>query len=96
MVARSYDVNANLIFKWRRDPRYRPTENGEGARSFLPAVAAPASASDGLIKVALANGVTDMRKLFPGLAAQAKRLERDRFVWPSASGVNRRSILTPP
>ena len=23
-VGRRYDVNANLIFKWRRDPRYRP------------------------------------------------------------------------
>ena len=29
-VGRRYDVNANLIFKWRRDPRYRPTEDDEG------------------------------------------------------------------
>ena len=34
-VGRSYDVNANLIFKWRRDLRYRPTEEGEGTLSFL-------------------------------------------------------------
>ena len=43
-VGRRYDINANLIFKWRRDPRYRPTEGGEGALSFLPVVAEPASA----------------------------------------------------
>ena len=35
-VGRRYDINANLIFTWRRDPRYRPTEGGEGALSFLP------------------------------------------------------------
>ena len=35
-VGRRYDVNANLIFKWRRDPRYRSAEDGEDAPSFLP------------------------------------------------------------
>lgn len=35
-VARRYDVNANLIFKWLRDPRFNPP-SGEGASaSFLP------------------------------------------------------------
>lgn len=35
-VARRYDVNANLIFKWLRDPRFSPPP-GEGASaSFLP------------------------------------------------------------
>ena len=28
-VGRRYDVNANLIFRWRRAPRYRP---GAGRR----------------------------------------------------------------
>ena len=89
---------------------------GAGARRMIPV---PSST-----RVWLANGVTDMRKGFPGLAAQAervlkadpysghlfvfrgrrgdlvkmiwwdgqgaclfaKRLERGRFVWPSASG----------
>ena len=61
-VGRRYDVNANLIFKWRRDPRYRPAEDGAGASSFLPVevVAEPASAphpaSDGRIEVALPSG----------------------------------------
>ena len=26
VVARRYDVNANLIFTWRRDPRYPPSQ----------------------------------------------------------------------
>ena len=52
-VGRRYDINANLIFKWRRDPRYRLTEDGEGALSFLPVevaaepALAPPAASDG-------------------------------------------------
>ena len=40
-VGRRYDVNANLIFKWRRDPRYRPPEDGAGVLSFLPVEVAP-------------------------------------------------------
>lgn len=38
-VARRYDVNANLVFKWLRDPRYR-LPVGE-AVSFLPVEIAP-------------------------------------------------------
>jgi transposase len=33
-VARRYDVNANLVFKWLRDPRFQAS--GEEAVSFLP------------------------------------------------------------
>ena len=39
IVARRYDVNANLVFKWRRDPRYGVAV-GE-AVSFLPVEIAP-------------------------------------------------------
>lgn len=38
-VARRYDVNANLVFKWLRDPRFRPSEDGAGA--FLPVEVVP-------------------------------------------------------
>ncbi|MDE0149345.1 MAG: transposase [Rhodospirillaceae bacterium] len=61
-VGRRYDVNANLIFKWRRDPCYRPMEGGENAPSFLPVevvadpAAAPHPASDGSIEIALPSG----------------------------------------
>jgi transposase len=61
-VARRYDVNANLVFKWLRDPRFKSPE--EEASSFLPveviAEAAPAlidvAPSDTKIEIALANG----------------------------------------
>ena len=39
VVARRYDVNANLVFKWRRDPRYRSP--ADEAVSFLPVEIAP-------------------------------------------------------
>ena len=35
-VARRYDVNANLVFKWLRDPRFNQTGFEEPAASFLP------------------------------------------------------------
>jgi len=35
-VARRYDVNANLIFKWLRDPRFNPAPEAEPGASFLP------------------------------------------------------------
>ena len=61
-VERRYEVNGNLIFKWRRDPRYRPMEDGEDAPFFLPVevvaepVSAPHSALDGRIEIALPSG----------------------------------------
>jgi len=33
-VARRYDVNANMVFKWLRDPRLKPPEDEHP--SFLP------------------------------------------------------------
>ncbi len=43
-LARRYDVNANLVFKWLRDPRFTPTTVDDPAESYLPVevVAAPA------------------------------------------------------
>ncbi len=42
-VARRYDVNANLVFKWLRDPRFKGTAVEDPASTFLPVevVAAP-------------------------------------------------------
>lgn len=34
-VARRYDVNANLIFKWLRDPRFNSSAEEESGASFL-------------------------------------------------------------
>jgi transposase len=35
-VARRYDVNANLVFKWVRDPRYQPAATDAPPPCFLP------------------------------------------------------------
>lgn len=61
-VARRYDVNANLVFKWLRDPRFNA--DSEEAVSFLPVSvidAAPPpiqeeARQDTKIEIALANG----------------------------------------
>ncbi len=61
-VARRYDVNANLVFKWLRDPRFCP--GGDNVARFLPVevVADPVvpptepRASGGTIEITLGNG----------------------------------------
>ncbi len=61
-VARRYDVNANLVFKWLRDPRFKAAEVEDSGASFLPVevVAAPPviepKASDAKIEISPPNG----------------------------------------
>jgi len=67
-VARRYDVNANMAFKWLRDPRFMPAE--DDLPSFLPVEILPdaslaaamsdgdAVASDGRIEITLSNGLS--------------------------------------
>ncbi len=66
-VARRYDVNANLVFKWLRDPRFKETAAEDSAAAFLPVevVAAPPiieppviepKASESKIEILLSNG----------------------------------------
>ena len=51
-VARRYDVNVNMVFKWLRDPRFKPPE---GERPlFLPVEVLP----DALPGAAMADGDT--------------------------------------
>ena len=62
-VARHHGLNANMVFLWRRDPRFGP---GRDAASFLPVevtstevtvASEPISpASDSRIEIALASG----------------------------------------
>ena len=49
-VARRYDVNANMVFKWLRDPRFMPS--ADDLPSFLPVEVLP----DALPEAAMANG----------------------------------------
>ena len=65
LVARRYDVNANMVFKWLRDPRFKPPE--DDLPSFLPVEILPdaslaaamsdgdAVASDGRIEITLST-----------------------------------------
>ena len=66
-VARRYDVNANMVFKWLRDPRFMPS--ADDLPSFLPVEVLPdaspaqpwrmamAVASDSRIEITLSNGL---------------------------------------
>ena len=66
-VARRYDVNANLVFKWLRDPRYKLAQ--EEASVFVPVEVVPvemmaepsppipdAAISGAKIEISLSNG----------------------------------------
>lgn len=60
-VARRYDVNANLVFTWLRDPRF--ADSGGEVASFLPVEIVPApglaaapSPGEGRIEIELAGG----------------------------------------
>ena len=61
-VARRYDVNANLVFRWLRDPRFSAGE--EDAARFLPVEVVPDAivpaidpgGSDGRIEIVAPSG----------------------------------------
>jgi len=61
-VARRYNVNANLILKWLRDPQFKPAE--DTLPSFLPVEVEPEAmmtashsvALDSRIEIKLSNG----------------------------------------
>jgi transposase len=62
-VARRYDVNANLVFTWLRDPRFADGGGGGEVASFLPVeivrapeLAAAPTPGDGRIEIELAGG----------------------------------------
>jgi len=65
-IARRYAVNANLIFKWLRDPKYQPgpgTGSEEAGLRFLPveivkeaSVTRPIPAAENHIEIDLAGG----------------------------------------
>ena len=75
VVARCYDVNANLVFKWLRDPRYNPALQdcaiGEvGASTFLPVelydtgasgLSSPHIAVDGAVSPSSGSGSIELR-----------------------------------
>src|SRR3954452_11217827 len=65
-VARRHALNANLIFKWLKDPRFAPADAVEATPVFLPVdihgaevpaarIASPAHGAHGRIEIVLAT-----------------------------------------
>lgn len=44
-VARRYSMNANMIFGWLKDPRFRPEPDASEGAEFLPVEVGPISAA---------------------------------------------------
>ncbi len=63
-VARRYDVNANQVFNWLKDPRFANAEPPESEQVFLPveivedggASAVSSEGGDGVLEIDLAGG----------------------------------------
>ena len=63
-VARRYDLNANQVFNWLRDPRFQPDDDAIAQANFLPVEVIeeparhqePEPSAAGCIEIALANG----------------------------------------
>jgi transposase len=49
-VARRYDVNANLVFKWLRDSRFASAETDDAPPGFLPVNSCPITCQIGVAK----------------------------------------------
>ncbi len=65
-IARRYDLNANQIFNWAKDPRYQPAEDEIAQAHFLPVEiidsspqdrCQPSSPHDGDLEIELAHGI---------------------------------------
>ncbi len=63
-VARRYDVNANQVFNWLKDPKFTPRPEDADAGRFLPveivapaqSTTTPAAVAGGKIEVELVGG----------------------------------------
>lgn len=89
-VARSYDVNANQVFNWIRDPRYCPEDDAITDVTFLPVefVAEPeckslqAATLGSSIEIELANGhrLRVNGAFDPDAVARLARARTDRII----------------
>ncbi len=79
-VARRYALNANLIFKWLRDPRFAPDPNASPTEGplFFP------SRSSTLFEKMLLRGA------IPGT-----RVARSKSIWPAATGCGSMAATIP-
>ncbi|MFQ5466909.1 MAG: transposase [Kiloniellaceae bacterium] len=89
-VSRRYSMNANLIFKWLRDPRFMPDEGSDVPPTFLPVevtgteigpsgTASVGLSSDGGFCIELAGG----HRVVAGEGFDPERLGRLLKAWLS-------------
>ena len=74
-VARRYSMNANLIFKWLKDPRFAPVESGPSPEEtlegvFLPVEVAPSALERPTAPARMSDVAAD-----PGPAVMAQRVD---------------------
>jgi transposase len=83
-VARRYDVNANLVFRWLRDPRFNRLSDEEPTASFLPVevVAEPQSLDPPVINAPV-GGALPLRL---GRRNRRSRLCRRRAIASALAG----------
>ncbi|WP_026758973.1 IS66-like element accessory protein TnpA [Sediminimonas qiaohouensis] len=70
-VARRYSMNANLIFKWLKDPRFSPIEAPSPEDAAFEGVFLPVEIKAAPIETALAHDAADD----PGPAVCARRVD---------------------
>ena len=73
-VARRYAMNANLIFKWLRDPRFNPPLIEDCTASFLP------------VKVVAVPPIIDPPVIEPKVSEAKIEISRDRPPSPTLGG----------
>jgi len=69
-VARRYAMNANLIFKWLKDPRYVPDDTAVDVPVFLP------------VEISPENSLTAPMKDDVPVAASVRRRSRVEIILP--------------
>lgn len=76
-VARRYSMNANLIFKWLKDPRFAPAEGGSssGESIALEGVFLPVEIETSALKGSTAPARLNDVAADPGPAVMAQRVD---------------------
>ena len=87
-VARRYAVNANLIFKWLRDPRFAPEDEAQ----VVEGIKTTASKTAGFLPVELVAEVDDEADCSEGLARDAPTVPMGGVIQIELAGGHRLRI----
>ena len=74
-VARRYSMNANLIFKWLKDPRFAPAESGPAPEETLEGVFLPVEVAPSALERPTGPAQMDDVAAEPGPAVMAQRVD---------------------